>query len=66
MSPSGVAFDGTSVWVANYASATVSKLRATDGALLGTFPVGASPGFVAVDGANVWVTNGGSGTVSKR
>ena len=43
---------------------TVSKFRASDGTLLGTFAVGAGLG-VAFDGANIWVTNLVSNTVSK-
>jgi len=35
--PYGVAFDGANIWVANFADNTVSKLKANDGTLLGTF-----------------------------
>jgi hypothetical protein len=35
----------------------VNKLRASDGALLGTYPVGSFPESVAFDGANIWVAN---------
>ena len=59
-----MAFDGANIWVANSAG-TVTKLRASDGAVLGTFAVGTQPYGVAFDGANVWVTNNGSNTVSK-
>ena len=38
----GVAFDGANIWVANGGSNTVTKLRASDGALQGTFSVGSS------------------------
>src|SRR5438132_13317344 len=38
--PIGVAFDGANMWVANVASNNVSKLRASDGKLLGTFTGG--------------------------
>jgi len=58
-----VAFDGANIWVTNWGDGTVSKLRASDGANLGTFAVGGDPNGVAFDGANIWVTN--SGTVSK-
>src|SRR5262247_2434243 len=37
--PVAVAFDG-SVWVANLGDNTVTKLRPSDGTVLGTFPVG--------------------------
>lgn|GEM_PF-5472132 len=43
----------------------VSKLRASDGAKLGTFSVGTSPLWCAFDGANVWVSNTGTNTVTK-
>jgi DNA-binding beta-propeller fold protein YncE len=59
-----VAFDGTSIWVANFSSNNVTKLRASDGTTL-TFPVGTNPFGVAFDGANIWVTNNGSDTVTK-
>ena len=55
--PRGVAFDGTSIWVANYFSDNVTKLRASDGAALGTFAVGSTPDAVAFDGTSIWVTN---------
>jgi hypothetical protein len=39
----------------------VTKLRASNGAFLGTYPVGLRPDMVAFDGSNVWVTNDGGG-----
>ena len=36
VNPFKVAFDGTNVWVANYSSNKVTKLRASDGAVQGT------------------------------
>ncbi len=63
--PSALAFDGVNIWVGNDGDNTVSKLRASDGALLGTFTVGSSPIGVAFDGANIWVTNSASANVSK-
>ena len=41
--PYGIAFDGANIWVANYGSNNVTKLRASDGAVLGTFAVGTNP-----------------------
>ena len=38
ISPSNVVFDGSSIWVSNGPSRSITKLRASDGALLGTFP----------------------------
>lgn len=60
--PVAVAFDGTNIWVGN--SQGVTKLRASDGAVLGTFTTEA-PYSLAFDGANIWVTNYGNATVSK-
>ena len=63
--PQGIAFDGANIWVANFASDNVSKLRASDGANLGTFATGNYPVGIAFDGANIWVTNDFSDSVSK-
>jgi IPT/TIG domain len=63
--PFGIAFDGANIWVANSGSNSVTELRSSDGANLGTFNVGAGPLGIAFDGANIWVTNGGSNSVTK-
>ena len=60
-----MAFDGANIWVANTVDGTVTELRASDGATLGTFKVGIGPTGVAFDGANIWVANFGDSTVSK-
>jgi DNA-binding beta-propeller fold protein YncE len=44
---------------------TVTKLRASDGSVVGIFTAGSSPQFLAFDGANLWVSNVGSNTVTK-
>ena len=41
--PRGLAFDGTNIWVANTGSGNVTKLKASDGALVGTYPAGLDP-----------------------
>ena len=65
-SPWGIAFDGANIWVANWVtSGTVTKLRANDGANLGSFPVGSYPIAIAFDGANIWVANNAANTVTK-
>jgi DNA-binding beta-propeller fold protein YncE len=58
-----VAFDGANIWVTN--NNGVSKLRASDGMLLGTFAAGTNPFGVAFDGVSIWVANNGSNSVSK-
>src|SRR5262249_41029312 len=65
--PSGagpMAFDGDNIWVMN-GSNGVSKVRASDGAMLGTFSVGKGPQRALFDGVNIWVTNFLDGTVTK-
>jgi hypothetical protein len=65
-SPNDVAFDGSSVWVTNEADNTVTKLRASDGTLVGTFSAGGTtPTFLAYDGANTWVSSKGGNYVIK-
>jgi hypothetical protein len=53
--PEGVAFDGTNIWVTNFSSFNVTKLRASDGANLGTFAVINTADAVVYDGVNIWV-----------
>ena len=63
--PSGIVFDGSSIWIANGTDNTVTKLRPGDGQVLGTFATGANPGWMAFDGANIWIAHFATGTVSK-
>ncbi len=53
--PLNMAFDGAHIWVGNNNGNSVTKLRASDGANLGTFPLGTNPTGIAFDGANIWV-----------
>jgi hypothetical protein len=62
--PVALAFDSVNVWVANNADGTVTKLRDSDGANLGTFAAGSTPSAIAFDGANIWVTNNSANTVT--
>jgi hypothetical protein len=55
--PSCVAFDGANMWVGNTGSANVTKLSASTGAVLGTYPVASNPQGLAFDGTTMWVTN---------
>src|SRR6266446_3505845 len=63
--PRAVAFDGTHLWAANGFSASVTKLRTSDGAIVGTFPCGNLQWGIAFDGANIWVANLIDDTITK-
>src|SRR5271170_7100901 len=52
--PVSAAFDGSSIWVANARGRSVTKLRASDGATLGTFPTPDVAGLLVFDGASIW------------
>ena len=43
----------------------ITKVRARDGVVLGTFAVGSAPEGVAFDGTNIWVANTTSNNVTK-
>jgi len=63
--PLGMCFDGSNIWTANFGDGTVSKVRASDGKLLGTFKAGSGPFGVTFDGTNTWVSSDGDGTIIK-
>ena len=65
LSPNGVVFDGSNIWVSGQSCDCVDKRRPSDGAVLGTYPTGAVPNGMVFDGANIWVANEGANTVSK-
>ena len=62
----GVAFDGANIWVAIFGGSVVTKLRASDGVLLGSVPVAGTPEELVFDGTSIWVTIPFGNTVSKR
>jgi DNA-binding beta-propeller fold protein YncE len=64
-SPQFLTFDGSNVWITNYATNSVTVLRASDGSQVGIYGVGINPLGVTFDGANIWVVNPGSNTVNK-
>jgi DNA-binding beta-propeller fold protein YncE len=61
----GVTFDGENVWVTSSFNNNVTKVRGSDGSVLGTFDVGATPIGVAFDRGNIWVANYDDNTVTK-
>src|SRR5215469_16583507 len=50
--PLSLAFDGANIWAATHSG--VTKVRATDGTVLGSFSAGVFPSNIAYDGANIW------------
>ena len=64
--PDGICCDGANIWVANYWDNSVTKLRAADGATMGTFDVrGAGPYTICFDGHSLWVANHLTDSVGK-
>ena len=61
--PSSIAFDGANIWVATPNSGTVTRLSASNGALLNTLNLVGASGIV-FDGDNIWISIF-SGTVIK-
>jgi hypothetical protein len=61
----GLAFDGDHIWVGHAGAGRVSKYRASDGALLGTFAGGSRPWELAFDGAHIWTSNSATNSVTK-
>lgn len=59
--------DGSTVYVTNFNSDTVSVIDVAAGTETRTIPTGANPRGIAVspDGSTLWVTNYGAGTVSE-
>ena len=63
--PENPVFDGTSIWVPNYGSNSVSVVRASSGAVLRTLTGGlTNPFSAAFDGERVAITNSGGDSVS--
>jgi 3D (Asp-Asp-Asp) domain-containing protein len=62
--PVDILFDGTNIWTANNSASTVSMLRAYDGTVFGSFPVGTNPYSLAFDGTYLWVISMDNGSNS--
>ncbi len=62
----GVAvFDGAHIWVTSPNLGSITRLRVSDGATVGTFAAGPSSLRAAFDGASIWVTNFSENTVTR-
>lgn len=54
--PVAGAFDGAFLWIANRASASVTKLRPSDGSIQATYSLnGAKPRDILFDGGSLWI-----------
>jgi len=63
-----LAFDGANIWVPKFqrvAVSSVTKVRASDGAVIEEVGVGSTPNGVVSDGVNIWVANGADNNVMK-
>ena len=54
------------MWVTNRSNSTLTELRASDGANLGTFSLGLTPEGLVYDGANIGVANSTGNTVTRN
>ena len=63
--PKALAFDGTSIWVANFDSNSVMKINPATGVVGAPIAVGAGPIALAYDGSSIWVANKNSNSVTK-
>jgi type II secretory pathway pseudopilin PulG len=60
-----VCFDGTNIWISPIDSNIITKMRASDGLVLGTYQVGTHAEGLCFDGTNIGVANSGSDSVTK-
>jgi hypothetical protein len=63
--PDQLAFDGEHIWVTNWGPDTVTKIRASDGTIIGVYPAGSNPNPIAFDGYHIWVGAEDSPRVTK-
>jgi YVTN family beta-propeller protein len=60
-----LAFDGQNIWTTNRTANSVTKVRASDGAILANLKGFNYPFAIAFDGVSIWVGNTGDNTVIK-
>ncbi|MBL0225717.1 MAG: tail fiber domain-containing protein [Geobacteraceae bacterium] len=63
--PLALVFDGGSIWVANYTSNNVMKIKPASGTVLGTYTAGTNPIALAFDGSSIWVANYTSNNIQR-
>jgi hypothetical protein len=60
----GLLYEGGSIWACNNNTNTITRVRASDGVILGNYPTGSSPRGIVYDGTNIWVANSGDNTLT--
>ena len=60
-----VAYDGTVIYVTNFADGTVSVIDPTTNTVTSTIDVGEGPDAITYDGTNIYVNNVDDDTVMK-
>jgi len=63
--PYGCCYGAGHVWVPNYVSGTITKVRVSDGAVIGNYATLANPFRSCHDLTNVWVVQRGASSVRK-
>ena len=63
--PSGVAYGGGALWVANRSDGTVSRINLATHTVVDTIDVGTAPEALTVTAGDVWVANFSDNTVSQ-
>lgn len=63
--PDHFAFDGLHMWVTNYGTHELYKIRAADMAVVASYSTVNNPNPIAFDGQNVWVASETAGHVAK-
>jgi YVTN family beta-propeller protein len=63
--PDHFAFDGLHMWVTNYGTHDLYKIRAADMAIVATYATVNNPNPIVFDGQNIWVASETAGHVAK-
>ncbi len=63
--PDHLAFDGMHMWVTNYGTSDLYKIRAADMSIVGVYATVNNPNPIAFDGQNLWVASETTGHVAK-
>ena len=65
ITPVGIAFDGSHMWVSCYGSNELEEYNAADTAFVRRVSLAYSPTYLLYDGANIWAAHPGAGKISE-